>query len=155
MKRGRFWLISGLLLIAAALCLIGYNLLDAKRADEASAQILRQIEPQIDPDPIPFEGRPVESNPEQTEYPDYAADPNVQMPTAELDGSRYIGALRTGSTVTFTDMDGNTFTYEITEIENLDPKQVREMVTGEWDLTLFTCTLGNESRIAVRCDRLE
>ena len=85
MKRGRFWLISGLLLIAAALCLIGYDLLDAKRADEASAKILRQIEPQIDP----------------------------------------------------------------------DPKQVKEMVTGEWDLTLFTCTLGNESRIAVRCDRLE
>lgn len=27
------------------------------------------------------------------------------------------------------------------------------MITGDWDLTLFTCTPGGQLRIAVRCIR--
>ena len=58
-----------------------------------------------------------------------------------------------GDTVLFTDMDGNIFTYEVIEIETLQPNAIEEMTTGDWDLTLFTCTLGGGSRVTVRCDR--
>lgn len=59
--------------------------------------------------------------------------------------------LQIGDLVSFTDMDGNFFQYKVVEIESLDPKAVEEMTTGNWDLTLFTCTLGGATRITVRC----
>ena len=33
--------------------------------------------------------------------------------------------------------------------------QVEDMITGDWDLTLFTCTPGGQLRIAVRCLRAD
>lgn len=59
--------------------------------------------------------------------------------------------LSVGETVTFTDVDGNIFYYEVAELEILDPFQTEAMQAGEWDLTLFTCTLGGQSRVTVRC----
>lgn len=59
--------------------------------------------------------------------------------------------LKVDDIVSFTDMDGNVFQYRVVEIESLEPAAVEEMVTGEWDLTLFTCTLGGSTRITVRC----
>ena len=43
----------------------------------------------------------------------------------------------------------------MTELELLWPEQTEEMLSGEWDLTLFTCTLGGRQRVTVRCDRIE
>ncbi len=64
-----------------------------------------------------------------------------------------------GTLVVFTDMDGNTYYFEVSEGETLQPVQVEEMkgLTGEddWDLTLFTCTTGGTARCAVRCVRVE
>ncbi len=57
-----------------------------------------------------------------------------------------------GETVVFTDMDGNTFVYEIVERETLKPADVEEMKSGDWDLTLFTCTGGGAYRLTVRCE---
>ena len=57
-----------------------------------------------------------------------------------------------GDTVIFTDLDGNQFTYVVATIEILQPDQVEEMCSGEWPLTLYTCTLGGQSRITVRCE---
>ena len=31
------------------------------------------------------------------------------------------------------------------------PTSVQEMTDGDWDLTLFTCTVGGKSRVTVRC----
>lgn len=59
--------------------------------------------------------------------------------------------LSVGETVTFTDVDGNIFYYEVAELEILDPFQTEAMEAGEWDLTLFTCTLGGQRRVTVRC----
>ena len=28
---------------------------------------------------------------------------------------------------------------------------MKELLSGDWDLTLFTCTLGGKSRVVVRC----
>lgn len=60
-----------------------------------------------------------------------------------------------GDTVYFTDMDGNVFTYTVVELETLSPTAIEEMVTGDWDLTLFTCTKGAKLRIAARCERVD
>lgn len=57
--------------------------------------------------------------------------------------------------VRFTDVDGNVFDFSVTELELLWPEQTEEMLSGEWDLTLFTCTLGGRQRVTVRCDRIE
>lgn len=61
----------------------------------------------------------------------------------------------TGDLVRFTDMDGNVFTYEVIEFEVLQPDQIEDMCTGDWDLTLFTCTIGGRTRFTVRCERIE
>ncbi len=59
--------------------------------------------------------------------------------------------LEPGSVVIFTDIDGNEFVYEVIVQEVLAPTEIREMTESEYDLTLFTCTLGGSSRFAVRC----
>ena len=62
--------------------------------------------------------------------------------------------LQVGDTVTFTDMDGNEFSYEVALMETLMPTALEEMEAGGWDLTLFTCTPGGASRCTVRCIRI-
>ena len=59
--------------------------------------------------------------------------------------------LSPGDEVTFTDVDGNVFQYEVSAIEILSPLAVEEMTNGDWDLTLFTCTVSGQSRVTVRC----
>lgn len=63
--------------------------------------------------------------------------------------------LPVGTEVTFTDVEKNVFRYQISEIELLNEAKVEEMVTGDWNLTLFTCTYGGEDRYAVRCVAIE
>ncbi len=49
------------------------------------------------------------------------------------------------------DMQGNRFAYEVQVVETLEATAVEDMVSEEWDLTLFTCDLSGESRVTVRC----
>lgn len=62
--------------------------------------------------------------------------------------------LQEGDTVILTDMDDNVFTYKVALRETLMPTAVEEMSSGDWDLTLFTCTLGGSYRVTVRCERV-
>lgn len=220
MRKGHTSVITGLLLIAAALCFAGYNIFDTMRAGSSSDEMLTELLPQIAVDPIPAKGRPVnilpaqsvsasdERQPENTEieYPDYVINPNMEMPEGLVNGYSCIGVLRipalelelpiisewdytklktspcrySGSvyldnmticahnyrshfgllrelriddTVTFTDMDGNEFVYHVAEVEILQPTAIEEMMNNEWDLTLFTCTIGGTSRVTVRCEK--
>lgn len=208
MKKGTILIFTGLLLIAAALCIVACNLLDASRAGEASGAVLERVLPQIRKDPAPPEGRILNAQTREIEYPDYVLDPQREMPTVTLDDSRFIGvleipdlhirvpvcdectdenlriapcrysgsiyledmvicahnyaphfgtlgSLRLGARVCFTDMDGNAFPYVVSEIETLGAEQVAEMCAGDYPLTLFTCTVGGQARIAVRCDPAE
>ena len=191
---------AGLLLIAAALALAAYNVIDAQRAARSAAQALEALSQTT---------AVSTAEPEQAsadDAPAYLADPEMPMPTVSFDGNDYIGRvdipslglslpvisewsyprlkiapcrytgsayldnliiaahnysshfgnlnrLNTGDTVTFTDVDGNQFTYAVSLIEDLPGTAIEEMQAGEWDLTLFTCTLGGRSRITVRCER--
>ena len=38
--------------------------------------------------------------------------------------------------------------------EILEPTMIEDLKAGNWDLTLFTCTLGGRTRVTVRCDRV-
>ena len=72
--------------------------------------------------------------------------------------SAHFGSLKTlneGDEVYFTDIDGNQFAYQVKGIEILSPTAVDEMESGDWDLTLFTCTLGGGARVTVRCSKVE
>jgi sortase A len=66
-----------------------------------------------------------------------------------------LNTLKIGDLVYFMDMEGNLFTYEVGTFEILQPNQVEPMVSSQWDLTLFTCTLGGQTRFVVRCQSLE
>ena len=62
-----------------------------------------------------------------------------------------ISLLQAGDEVVFTDVDGQEYRYEVTGTEILGAYDVEKMVTGDWDLTLFTCTYGGQKRVTVRC----
>ncbi len=65
-----------------------------------------------------------------------------------------LGTLGSGDAILFRDMDGNEFNYEVIEKEVLRQSAVEQMKSGDWDLTLFTCTLGGKSRLALRCAKI-
>lgn len=68
--------------------------------------------------------------------------------------SRHFGRIKNlseGDEVYFTDMDGNTYCYEVAEVTTLAPTAIEEMTSSGYDLTLFTCTYGGKSRVTVRC----
>lgn len=61
--------------------------------------------------------------------------------------------LPVGTTILFTDVENHVFEYQIGWIDVLAGDAVEEMSSGDWDLTLFTCTYGGNARYAVRCIR--
>lgn len=70
---------------------------------------------------------------------------------------RHFGFLKKcsiGDKIIFTDMDGVATLYEVVAVDILTSGAVEEMNSGEYDLTLFTCTYGGKNRITVRCDRI-
>lgn len=79
----------GLLLIAAALFLTGYNLWDEHRAELAAQSILEQM-PERE---LVSDSQTSAADPGETEIPDYLLNPDMEMPTEEIDGNEYIGTL--------------------------------------------------------------
>ena len=58
-----------------------------------------------------------------------------------------------GTQVKFTDVEGTEFYYTVASIETVGPSDVEGLLSGEWDLTLFTCNTGGQTRCAIRCQR--
>lgn len=192
----------GILCLLAAFCLTAYNIWSDAQAGETADSALQQMKQ--------FQEDTVQDtvNPSEEEIPDYILNPEMDMPTQEIDGQDYIGTLvieslglslpiisewsyprlqiapcryagsayldnmviaahnykshfghlknlSQGDTVTFTDIDGNVFNYQVVEIETLSPYSIQEMTSGDWDLTLFTCTIGGQARVAIRCACVE
>lgn len=96
--------------------------------------------------------------------------PNLKKAPCRYSGSAYLnnlvicghnyashfGSLKKlseGDQAVFTDMDGNVFTYRMVEQDILlpdSPSSIEEMESGDWDLTLFTCTTGGQNRVTLR-----
>ena len=64
-----------------------------------------------------------------------------------------LGKIKNGNEVLFVDAYGAVHCYTVQEITTLDGTAVSDMQSGDWDLTLFTCTIGGEHRITVRCEK--
>lgn len=67
---------------------------------------------------------------------------------------RKLSTLGYGEIIRFTDMDGNEFTYEVTELEIIEPYEAQYLCSGDWDLSLYTCTPGGLTRVVLRCLRV-
>lgn len=63
----------------------------------------------------------------------------------------YLYRLDRGDRVEFVDMNNNNFIYEVDEVDKISGDKMDELLAGNWDLTLFTCTLDGKSRVVVRC----
>lgn len=60
-----------------------------------------------------------------------------------------------GTQIIFTDADGITYDYRVISIDTVGPDDMEGMITGDWDLTLFTCNSNGQTRCAIRCERSE
>ena len=98
--------------------------------------------------------------------------PNLKVAPCRYSGSLYqnnlilcahnyashFGKLKTlqpGDTLLFTDMDDQVVSFQMVERETLEPYDEEAMTTGQWDLTLFTCTPGGQTRVTVRFQRAD
>ena len=63
--------------------------------------------------------------------------------------------LQPGDIVLFTDMDEHVVTFRMVERETLNPMDAEGMEAGDWDLTLFTCTIDGQTRVTIRLERVE
>lgn len=208
MRKGTLLISMGLLLVAAAFFLTGYNLVEDYRAAKSAKAAAAQLEAMLPQEEIPAT-EPVRTEPtQQTETPDYVLNPGMPMPEKTVDGCSYIGLLEipglglelpiltswsydllqiapcryegsvythdlilsahnyrhhfgkldqliTGDMLIFTDMDGNVFVYEVAYRETLGGDEGIAMRLGDWDMTLFTCTIGGEYRVTIRCELIE
>ncbi len=71
--------------------------------------------------------------------------------------SSHFGELYTlsiGDEVYFTEINGTVTEYLVAEKETLLPYETKRMTDSEYDLTLFTCTVGGGKRVTVRCERI-
>lgn len=64
-------------------------------------------------------------------------------------------SIETGEYLTFTDMTGYVIEYHVAEVKIIDPRSVYEVINSEYDLILYTCTTGGQSRVIVCCNRIE
>lgn len=72
--------------------------------------------------------------------------------------SSHFGGLKdlaVGDEITFTDAEGRVFSYAVSAQQLLGPMELEELEAGDWDLTLFTCTVGGKRRVCVRCERVD
>ena len=204
-KKGTPLIALGLLLIAAALSLVAYNLKESQNARQFGAEVVDLMCETLYSEPAQKDTATIDAA-EEVVLPDYLRDPEMEMPVQTIDGQDYIGVLsipalnlelpvisqwsypglrvapcryqgsaytdnliiaahnysshfgnlktlREGDSIFFVDVRGNAFSYEVAALETLAPTATEEMASGDWDMTLFTCTVGGQSRVTLRCIR--
>lgn len=208
-RMGNLLIAMGLLLVLAALLLVTRNRWEEREGGEEASHILTVLQEEIPqaetgPSEPAEEEAPAEEEPEEAELPEYILNPDMEMPTQEIEGNAYIGVLEfpslglslpimsewsysklkiapcrysgsvytgsmtiaghnysthfgpicnlaVGDEVIFTDVEGNRFTYRVQALETLEPTAIEDMLSDEWDLSLFTCTIDGQARLTVRC----
>ncbi len=63
-----------------------------------------------------------------------------------------ISGLEIGSTVTFTDIEGIRYTYQVADITEAEPTEVQAVRDAGHDMALFTCNWSGARRTIVYCD---
>ena len=59
--------------------------------------------------------------------------------------------LKRGDELQFQDMDGNLFFLQVVKQEVIQATDIERLYRGDWDLSLFTCTIGGRERVVIRC----
>lgn len=213
-KLGRGLMIIGLVLIAAALSLAGYNEYTDYKAKRNASQILNKMSDLVPGAAEILSGSDIisdinisTSNSDEMIVTEELSENETVIPemdTIIIDGQSYIGFISVpslelslpvmseyvyenlkiapnrysgsiytddlviaghnykshfnplqnveiGSEVLFTDVNGISYLFTVTDREVLEPEQIDDMITSDYDLTLFTCTYGGMTRLAVRC----
>ena len=60
-----------------------------------------------------------------------------------------------GDKVVFTDMKGASYEYAVAETRILQPDELDAVADSDYELVLYTCTIGGKSRVAVFCRKAE
>ena len=206
-KFGVLFIIIGLLLILAALLLIGYNRYESQSASKASQSVLAVMQSTVEETTVssavddvyvdhidPYDKEAAEIAAEMTEkeidgqyYIGYLSIPILELelpvisewsyPRLRIAPCRHFGSTKTddlviaahnydshfgrlkqlkaGDLLTFTDMDGEKILYEVQVIDVLQPTAVDAVKNSDFDLVLYTCTYGGESRVVVFCNRVK
>ena len=206
-KFGILFIIIGILLILAALLLIGYNRYESQSASKASQSVLAVMQSTVEETTVssavedvyvdhidPYDKEAAEIAAEMTEkeidgeyYIGYLSIPILELelpvisewsyPRLRIAPCRHFGStktddlviaahnyeshfgrlkqLKTGDLLTFTDMDGEKILYEVQVIDVLQPDAVDTVKNSDFDLVLYTCTYGGESRVVVFCNRVK
>ena len=63
-------------------------------------------------------------------------------------------SLKAGDTVTFTDVDGNVFTYTVREFASVTPDDSDTVMNSGYALTMYTCNWDTTERVTVFCERI-
>ena len=104
-ERGIVFIVTGLLCIAAALSLAGYNVYTDARAGKSVRQVLDELD-SLFPETTETTGKteitdvaeePTEVPEPVTDIPDYILYSDMEMPVRRVDGKDYIGVLRIDS----------------------------------------------------------
>ena len=61
--------------------------------------------------------------------------------------------IKAGDTVTFTDVDGNVFTYTVREFVSVTPDDSDTVMNSGYALTMYTCNWDTTERVTVFCER--
>jgi len=190
-QEGLLLITIGLLLIAAALFLVSYNLYDELRAEQSARQAVTQLDAYLPaeaaleaPSDSAGDQEPLVSD-ERTVIPDYVLSPNMEMPVETINGIDFIGVLRipalelelpiisewnypnlksapcrySGSAyLNNLILCGHNYASHFGSLKTLSEgdiatfTDIEGMESGNWDLTLFTCTVGGQSRVTIRFD---
>ncbi len=67
----------------------------------------------------------------------------------------HLNELPDGSAVIFTDAEGTRFEYVSVLQETLSPSSGEELCSGDWAMSIATCTVGGQARVVLRCERAE
>lgn len=91
-RRSRKVFLAGGILLAAALLLTGWNFFDDWRAGAEAAEVCTQLEQQLPQQEAGASGGQ-QAQTGEVEIPDYVLNPDMEMPTLEVEGNEYIGVL--------------------------------------------------------------
>ena len=86
-------MMTGLLLLAAAFLLTGYNMWDERRAEKASREMLSQMELPVEEAKERFAEWESGVQGSEVDIPDYVLNPYMEMPVTVIEGHEYIGVL--------------------------------------------------------------
>ena len=164
----------GAVLILCALGLTAYNHWDDRRAQREAARLLEELKAtESGEETLPLDGAewlgwlripslelelPVQAewsySALKTSPCRYAGTPEAGLVIAAHNYEQHfarLSLLTAGDAVEFTDVSGAVHRYTVMQMETLAPTAVDEMIGGDWNLTLFTCTYSGQARVTVRC----